>query len=324
MSNKTSNPILDPIVQKFVDQLAKQGGKPLYELSISDARNVFDAVQETPILVEPVDSEDRSISIKDNKVNIQIIRPKNNTNILPVIIYMHGGGWVFGGIKSFERLIHEIANGTQAAVVFVEYTRAPEGKYPLAHEQGYTAAQWVAEHAQELKLDSSRMVIAGDSVGGLMATAIAMMAQERGGPKFIFQLLFYPVTNDNFTTPSYDQFAQGPWLTKLAMEWFWDNYVPHTADRAHPFAAPLKASLEQLKQLPPALIFTNESDVLRDEGEAYAHKLMQAGVPVVAFRAIGMIHDCVLLNAITNTPGVRAIINHANKALVEIFAKKQK
>jgi len=171
-------------------------------------------------------------------------------------------------------------------------------------------------------LDSSRMAIVGDSVGGLMATAIAMMAKERGGPRFIFQVLFYPVTDANFDTPSYEQFAQGPWLTKPAMEWFWDNYVPNKADRTQPLASPLRASLEQLKNLPPALIITNESDVLRDEGEAYAHKLMQAGVPVIAVRTLGMIHDCLMLNAITQSPGVRLGIALANGMITNVFAKK--
>ncbi len=325
MSNPSSKQILDPIIQKFVDALAKQGGKPLYTLSAKDARNVLEQAQAGPVATLPADIEDRTISEgSSGPVNIRIIRPKGNTSSLPVIIFMHGGGWVLGSKATHDRLVREIANGAQAAVVFVDYTLAPEGQYPLAHEQGYAAAKWVEEHGKECNLDSSRMAIVGDSVGGLMATAIAMMAHERGGPKFMFQLLFYPVTDARFDTPSYEQFAQGPWLTKPAMEWFWDNYVPNKADRAKPLASPLKASLDQLKDLPPALIFTNESDVLRDEGEAYAHKLMQAGVPVVAIRSIGVIHDCVMLNAITQTPAVRSAIAQANRALADVFAKKEK
>ncbi len=320
MNNK---PVLDPIIQKFVDALAKQGGKPLYTLSFADARKVLDDVQSGSVTTLPADIEDRTIlEGTKNAVTIHIIRPKGNKDVLPVVIYMHGGGWILGNKKTHDRLVREIANGAQAAVIFVDYTPAPEGQYPLAHEQGYAAAQWAKEHSKELNIDSSRMAIAGDSVGGLMATAIAMMAHERGGPRFIFQLLFYPVTDARFDTPSYIQFAQGPWLTKPAMEWFWDAYVPNKADRTNPLVAPLKASLDQLKHLPPALVFTNEVDVLRDEGEAYAHKLMQAGVPVAAFRALGMMHDCVMINAITQAPAVRSMIDQANRTLLEVFAKK--
>lgn len=314
--------IVDPIIQKFLDGLAKQGGKPLYTLSYADARKVLDDLQKGAVDTKNTDSEDRVITGPNGPINIRIIRPKGITQALPVIIYIHGGGWILGNKNTHDRLVREIAHGTQAAVVFVEYTPAPEGQYPLAHEQGYAAAQWVHEHSKELNIDNSRMIIAGDSVGGLMATAIAMMAQERGGPHFKMQLLFYPVTDANFDTPSYKQFADGPWLTKPAMEWFWDAYVPNKADRKKPFAAPLQASLEQLKKLPPALIFVNEVDVLRDEGEAYAHKLMQAGVPVAAFRTLGVIHDCLLLNAIAQTPAIRTIIAQANKIVSNVFEKK--
>ena len=314
--------ILDPIIQKFLDALAKQGGKPLYTLSYADARKVLDDLQKGPVDTKNTDSEDRTITGPQGPINIRIVRPKGNTG-LPVIIYIHGGGWILGNKNTHDRLVREIAHGTQAAVVFVDYTPAPEGQYPLAHEQGYAAAQWAQDSSKELNIDSSRMIIAGDSVGGLMATAIAMMAQERGGPQFKMQVLFYPVTDANFDTPSYKQFANGPWLTKQAMEWFWDAYVPNKADRKKPLAAPLQASLDQLKNLPPALIFVNENDVLRDEGEAYARKLIQAGVPVAAFRTLGVIHDCLLINAITQAPAIRAIITAANKIISEAFEKKK-
>lgn len=318
-----SKPILDPIIQKFADALAKQGGTPLYKLSFEDARAVLDKAQAHPIETLPADIDDTIIEDSSkNPIKIRIVRPQGNTSILPVILYIHGGGWILGNKKTHDRLVREIAHGAQAALVFVEYTPAPEGQYPLAHEQAYATAQWIVEHSKELNVDSSRMVIAGDSVGGLMATAVALMAHERKGPHFIFQLLFYPVTNDNFETSSYKQFADGPWLTKPAMEWFWDAYVPNKSDRKKPWAAPLKASLEQLKHLPPALIFVNESDVLRDEAEEYAHKLMQAGVPVTAVRTLGVIHDCLMLNAITQAPGVRSALTLANKTLLDCFQKK--
>ncbi len=314
--------ILDPIIQKFLDALAKQGGKPLYKLSYADARKLLDDLQKGPVDTKNTESEDRTITGPHGPINLRIVRPKGATQALPVIIYIHGGGWVLGNKNTHDRLVREIAHGTQAVVVFVDYTPAPEGQYPVAHEQGYAAAQWAKEQSKELNIDSSRMIIAGDSVGGLMATAIAMMAQERGGPQFKMQVLFYPTTDANFNTPSYKQFADGPWLTKPAMEWFWDAYVPNKADRKKHLASPLQASFDQLKKLPPALIFVNENDVLRDEGEAYARKLMQAGVPVAAFRTLGVIHDCLLINAITQAPAIRAIITAANKIMSDVFNKK--
>lgn len=321
MNNAENKMILDPIVQKFVDVLEKQGGTPIYKLSPKDARKLLENAQSSPIKTMSADIQDITIPIANSMVNLHVYRPQGNKETLPIIIFIHGAGWVMGSQKTHDRLVREIAHGSQAAVVFVEYTLAPEGQYPTAHEQGYAAAQWIYENSKELNLDNSRMAIVGDSVGGLMATAIALMAKERGGPKFIFQALFYPVANANFNTPSYNQFAQGPWLTKPAMEWFWNNYVPNQTDREHRFACPLKASLEQLKDLPPTLIFTNEYDVLRDEGEAYAHKLIHAGVPVAAMRLIGIIHDSMMLNAISQAPAVRAAVALANLMLRDAFTK---
>lgn len=315
--------IMDPIIQKFVDDLAQQDGAPLYTLSPEQARKVLDDVQAISVPLAPATIEDMIIPIgSTGSVGIRIIKSKNAAGILPVIIYMHGGGWVLGNTETHDRLVREIVHGAQAAVIFVNYTLAPEGHYPTAHEQGYAVAQWIYERGKTLNLDSSRMAIAGDSVGGLMATAIALMAQERGGPQFLMQLLFYPVTDAHFDTTSYNQFAQGPWLTKAAMMWFWDNYVPDKKMRAQPFISPLQASLDQLKSSPPTFITVNEYDVLRDEGEAYAHKLMQAGVPVVALRCLGMIHDCLMLNPITKAPLVRTIITQANQLLKEALAKR--
>ena len=322
MNNKTNKPVLDPIIQKFVDTLAAKGGTPLYELSPEDARKFLLSVQAVNVEKVPADIEKRTIPVgPKGSVKIQILRPKGNAQTLPVIIYIHGAGWVMGDEETHDRLVREIVNGTQAAMVFVDYIRAPEGQYPVAHEEGYAAAKWVSENAKSLNVDASRMAIVGDSVGGLMATAIAMMAQERGGPKFIFQALFYPTIDAKMNTASYEQFAQGPWLTKKAMEWFWDMYVPDKTIRSQHLVSPINATLEQLRKLPPTLIIVNENDVLRDEGEAYARKLMEAGVPVAAFRNIGMIHDCMLLNAITKAHGVRAAILLANQIIINALAK---
>ena len=190
-------------------------------------------------------------------------------------MYFHGGGWVLGGFDTHERLIREITNSAHTAVIFVDYTRPPEVKYPIPLEEAYAATKWISENGQTLNLDSSRLAVAGDSVGGNMATAVALLTKERGGPSIIFQLLFYPVTDANFDTASYISYQEGYFLTREAMKWFWNNYLSNDTNRKEPTVSPLKASLEQLSGLPPTLIIVGENDVLRDEGEAYAHKLMQ-------------------------------------------------
>ena len=221
-------------------------------------------------------------------------------------MYFHGGGWVLGDVDTHDRLIREIANGANAAVVFVNYSRPPEARYPVAIEEAYAATKWVSANGKTIHVDSSRLAVAGDSVGGNMAAAVTLLAKQRGGPPIHFQVLFYPVTDADFDTPSYQQFAQGYFLTRQSMKWFWDHYAPDVAIRMQATASPLRATIDQLRGLPPALVINGECDVLRDEGEAYARKLIQAGVHVTALRYLGTIHDFVMLNAITDTPAAQA------------------
>jgi len=230
-------------------------------------------------------------------------------------MHIHGGGWILGDKDTHDRMTREIAVGANAAVVFVDYDRSPEARYPVAIEQAYAATRYVAGHGNQLNVDPTRLAVVGDSVGGNMAAAVTLMAQERGGPKIDFQVLFYPVTDADFETGSYRTFANGPWLTRRAMQWFWDAYLPDTARRQEITATPLNASLDQLRGLPNALIIVDENDVLRDEGEAYARKLSQAGVRVTSVRYNGTIHDFVLLNPITDTPAVRSALQQATDAL---------
>lgn len=237
-------------------------------------------------------------------------------------MYFHGGGWVLGDRETHDRLVREIANGAIAAVVFVDFTRSPEAKYPVAIEEAYAATKYVAENGRSLNLDSSRLAVAGDSVGGNMAAVVTLLAKERGGPKIGFQLLFYPVADANFDTPSYHEFATGHFLTREAMKWFWRHYLPDDAAGKRLTASPLQASVQQLTGLPPALVITGEFDVLRDEGEAYAHKLNEAGVHVTAVRCLGTIHDFVMLNAIAGTPAARSAIALAADNLQRAFAQK--
>ena len=307
---------LDPPTQKFVDGLQAAGGPPLYTLSPADARKVLDDAQAIQVTKLAADITECNVpGGPTGDVSVRIVRPQGMSDTLPAIIYIHGGGWILGNAETHDRLVREIANGACAAVFFVNYTPSPEAHFPVAIEQAYAVAKYVAEHGREFNVDASRMAIAGDSVGGNMTAAVTIMAKERGGPNFRYQALFYPVTDASFDTASYKTFANGPWLTEPAMRWFWDAYAPNEADRAKPTASPLRASLDQLRGLPPALVITDENDVLRDEGEAYAHKLMQAGVEVTAVRVLGTIHDFMMLNAITNTPAVREAVWGATQKL---------
>ncbi len=313
---------LDPHILDFLKGLEAQGGPPLYTLSPADARRALVSLQRSVNVTKlPANSEDRTIGGgPTGEISLRIVRPQGSSGALPGVMYFHGGGWILGDKETHDRLVREIANGAQATVVFVDYARSPEATYPVAVEQTYAATKWVAEHGASIGVDTSRLVVAGDSVGGNMVAAVTLLARERGGPKIDFQILCYPVTDANFETQSYQQFGEaGYWLTRQAMRWFWDSYAPE-AVRNQPTVSPLRASLDQLMELPPALIITGENDVLRDEGEAYAHKLMAADVPVMATRYLGAIHDFMLLNPITQTPPVRAAIAQVNETLRKVFA----
>jgi acetyl esterase len=309
----------------FLETLQKQGGPPIYTLSPVEARAVLSNLQAAnPVAMPPAaDIENRTIPGGPNGTNISItiVRPQgSNETLLPVVVYTHGGGWVLGGFDTHERLVRELANKANVAIVFVNYTPAPDAQYPVQIEQAYAATKWVAENGQSINVDPSRLAIAGDSVGGNMAAAVTLLAKERGGPDIKFQALFYPVTDANFDTQSYNILQDGYWLTREGMKWFWDNYAPNNATRKEPTASPLQAPIDQLKGLPPALIIIDEFDVLRDEGEAYAHKLMQANVTVTATRYLGTIHDFMMLNAIADTPAVRGAIDQASEMLKKALA----
>lgn len=316
-----TKPLLDPTTQAFLDDMKAQGGLPIYELSPADARNLLLKVQDVAVTKLPADIEDRTISVgPKGEVKLRIVRPQGKSSKLPVVMHFHGGGWILGDTSSHDRLVREIANGAQAAVIFVDYDRSPEAQYPTAIEEAYAATKYVAENSSDFNVDASKLAIVGDSVGGNMAAAVTLLAKERGGPKISFQVLFYPVTAANFQTESYKQFADGYWLSMNAMKWFWDAYAPDENARKQPTVSPLLASVEQLKGLPPALVIVGECDVLRDEGEAYAKKLMEAGVKTTAVRVLGIIHDFVMLNALANTPATRDAIELANDKLRQAFA----
>lgn len=315
---------LEPQTLAFLQALEAQDGPPLYKLTPTDARNVLLQVQTSGnILKQPAAIEDRTIAAGPmGSIAVRIVRPAGSTSRLPGILYFHGGGWVLGDAETHDRLLRELVNATQSTLVFVEYDRAPEAKFPIAIEQAYSATAWVAEHGTTIGVDTSRLAVVGDSIGGNLATVVALLAKQRHGPKLCLQVLFYPVTDANLDNASYRQFGDGRyWLSKAGMQWFWDSYV--AADqRQDPLVAPLQASVEQLRGLPPALVITAENDVLRHEGEAYVHKLIEAGIVVTATRYLGTIHDFVMLNAIAGTPATRAAIAQASAVLRNAFANR--
>jgi acetyl esterase len=297
---------LEPAAQAFADANAKPPF--LTDLGPEKGRATLDEVQSEPGVERPaVDIEDFIIpGGPHGHVKIRLLKPPGASGPLPALLYLHGAGWVFGSPVSHDRLIRELCVGTGAAVVFPDYIRSPEAKYPQANEEAYTAARWITSDGAARGLDSQRLVVAGDSCGGNMTIAVTLMAKERGGPRFGAQALLYPVTDANFDTASYREFAEGYHLRRDMMQWFWDQYTTDPAERAEITASPLRATADQLADLPPALVITGEADVLRDEGEGYAHKLRAADVDVESTRYGGVIHDFLMLDATRDTHGARA------------------
>lgn len=298
-------------VQKFIDKLDATGGKPLYELTPEEARGVLLAVQNVKVEEPEVDRQEIEVEVaKERYMRLEITKPKNAGELLPIIYYIHGGGWVMGDNVTHRRFVCELAEDVPAAVVFPIYPQAPEGQFPYVTEDLFKALQYISSQADKYGLDSSHLAVAGDSVGGNMAAVMTMMAKENGfTPTIDFQLLLYPVTSADFNSLSYQDFAEGPWLTKKAMEWFWDKYLPDKEKRRSAYATPISATMTDLQDLPPALIITAENDVLRDEGEAYARKLDKAGVKTFAIRFNGTIHDFMVLNELSQTTPTRAAIS---------------
>ena len=308
--------VLEPKTQAFVDALSARGSKPIYELSYGEAREVLEDAQAGTTTL-PAEVEETVLPIgPTGEVAVRIYRPKGTQGPLPVVMYFHGGGWVLGSKHTHDRLLRDLVNGSHAAFVFVGYTPSPEAQFPVPIEQAYAATAYIAEHGEDLDLDTSRLAVAGDSVGGNMVAVVTQLAKRRKGPAIRYQVLFYPVTDSSFSQDSYEEFADGPWLTRAAMEWFWDAYAPNKEDRRKITATPLSATLNQLEGLPPALVIVDENDVLRDEGEAYARKLMKAGVDVTAVRFLATHHDFVMLNALADTPAAKAAIQLASDKLI--------
>ena len=305
--------VLEPAAAAFADAAAHS--PPVYELTAAEARTSLEDIQSGPIAMPDADSAWMTVEADGTEARVRIVKPVGATGLLPVVLYLHGGGWVLGSAATHDRLVRELAVGVHAAVVFVDYDRAPEAPYPVAIEQAYAAACWIHRHGAGVDLDTTRLAVAGDSAGGNLAAALAMLARRRGGVAFVHQSLYYPVTDAAQNTASYRDFADGPHLTAKAMAWFWDAYLPDRSRRNEIFASPIEARADDLAGLPEAFVVVDEYDVLRDEGEAYARKLTAAGVRCTSVRYNATIHDFMMLNTLRGTAATTAAIAQAIEVL---------
>jgi acetyl esterase len=294
-------PVLEPAARRLAEQTDPH--PRVYEMPLDKARALLDQLQSGDGVAKPeIDEEWVEVDAGEwGTVRARIVRPKNATETLPVFMYIHGGGWVLGDSGTHDRLVRELAVGSGAAAVFPVYSLAPEAKYPTQVEQNYAVARWIMREGARHGMDASRFAVCGDSSGGNMSAVLALMAKERGNVRLAAQVLLYPTMDANFETASYLQFADHYYNTREAMKWFWDQYTNDAAQRAEPYVSPLRASLEQVRGLPTTLVITDEVDPLRDEGEAYAAKLREAGVDVTAVRVLGMVHDFLMLDSLRDT-----------------------
>lgn len=310
--NYASDPAIETATKAFLTALNTSGGKPMETMQPAEARKVLEGAQTSvQVDISGVDIAEKTITEDGLTVKLFIMRPSGVKGDLPAFMFFHGGGWVIGDFPTHQRFIRDLVVHSGAVAVHAEYTRSPEARYPVAVNECYAATKWVAAHGAEIGVDGKRLAVAGNSAGGNLAAAVALMAKDKKGPELKFQLLFWPVANADLETGSYNQFATDRFLTKNMMKWFWDHYIPDTGQRKEKYAAPLQATVEQLKGLPPTLVQTAENDVLRDEGEAYARKMNEAGVPVSLVRCQGMIHDYGLLNPLAAIPEVQSALRYA-------------
>lgn len=301
-------------VAAFLAALNGAAGKPMEQMTPAEARQVLIGAQQGAEL-PPADVSEKQITALGKPLTLTIVKPVGATGVLPAFMFFHGGGWVLGDFPTHERFVRDLVVESGMAAVFVNYDPSPESHFPVAITQSYEATKWVAEHGAEIGVDGSRLALVGNSVGGNMVAAVALQAKQHGTPAIRYNVMFWPVTNADFGTDSYQRYAQGHFLTQGMMRWFWDNYTSSEQDRASILASPLRASHEQLAGLAPTLIQTAELDVLRDEGEAFGRKLDEAGVKVTVTRYNGLIHDYGLLNALSREPAVRTALSQVASEL---------
>ncbi|MBD2120411.1 alpha/beta hydrolase [Trichocoleus sp. FACHB-262] len=305
------DPRLSREVKAFLKEL-NSGGVPLETLPPSEARQVLvDAQASVPVDLSGIEESEKTITADGYTITLNIVRPEGVEGILPVFIFIHGGGWVLGDYPTHKHMVRNLVVLSGFAGVFVNYTRTPDAQYPQAINEIYAATKWVAEHGEEIGVDGKNLAVVGNSVGGNMTAVTALQSKAKGGPHIKLQIMMWPIVDASFETDSYHQFGDKRFLTTPGMKWMYDMYIPDTEKRKDIYASPLQATVEQLKGLPPALIQVAESDILRDGGEAYGRKLDEAGVTVTTVRYNGMIHDFGLLTGLAEVPAVRSLFVQA-------------
>lgn len=310
------DPRLSRGTRKFLESLNSAGGPPIETLSPVDARQVLvDAQASVDVDISGIDESEKTITADGQTVKLNIVRPKGVTKKLPVFMFVHGGGWVLGDYPTHKRLVRDLVVETGYAAVFVNYTPAPDAAFPTQIDQIYAATKWVSENGDEINVDGTNLAVVGNSVGGNMTAVTAIKSIENGGPKIKAIVMMWPIVDSDFETGSYKQFGKDRFLTTPLMKWMYDNYLPDVEKRKDIHASPLQASKELLAKFPPTLVQVAESDILRDEGEAFGRKLDEAGATAATVRYDGMIHDFGLLNGLANEPGVRSLIKHAASEL---------
>jgi acetyl esterase len=311
MIDPARDPAIDRRSRAFLEELNKDS-TPFWELPGDEPRNIVTALQaQTPVDLSGIEIDQREIAVEGRRITLYVVRPEAVTGAVPAFMFYHGAVWIAGNFENHKRLVRDLVVGSQAAAVFVEYTPVPEARFPVQINEAYESAVWVTGHGDDIGVDSSKLAVCGNSVGGNMAAAVTLMVHDRGGANIAFQQLLWPALDSDLDTGSYRAYGEGRFLPRAFMQYGWDHYAPDAETRKHRYAAPLQATIDQLRGLPPTLIQTAENDVLRDEGEAYARMLDEADVDVTCVRYNGAIHDFALLNALRDVPSTDAALRQA-------------
>lgn len=314
-ADPSTDPRIDAPIRSFLAELNKDPA-PFWELAQPKPQEILARLQSnTPVDMSGVTTVDKTISQDGVTVKIYVMKPERMNGKPGVLLFIHGGVWIAGNFENHKRLLRDLVVGSHQIGVFVEYTSLPAAKFPTQLNESYAALKWISAHAGDFGADGARIAVAGNSVGGDMSAALTLMTKDLKGPKISYQVLFIPATDASVDTDSYRQFATGRFLSRDFMKYGWDRYATDEKTRDNPYASPLRATREELTGLPPALVITAENDPLRDEGEAYARKLKEAGVQVTALRFNGTIHDFVLLNALRHLPTTESAIALASAGI---------
>ena len=306
---------IDPQIRSFLAKINKDS-TPFWELPQPKPQEILTGLQlQATVDMSGVTKIEKTIFQDGRTVKLYIMKPENVTGTPGVLLFIHGGVWIVGNFQNHQRLLRDLVVGSGQIGVFVEYTPLPEAIFPTQLEECFAALKWVADHAGEFGADGTRIAVAGNSVGGNMTAALSLMSKDRRGPKISYQVLLIPATDASVDTHSYHEYGTGRFLSRAFMKFGWDLYAPDAKTRDNPYVSPLRAGIEQLTGLPPALVITAENDPLRDEGEAYARRLKEADVSVDAVRYNGTIHDFVALNALRQVPSTEAALKQINAGL---------